>query len=120
MTNDSSMLRFNSNVFWGGATDFTTGCALSLAPNLGLLVGAILLVAFGSRIRHWKWTLTGSVVITVLFGALLGLGRPDRKGMMIAFVFLNQITMGWGQYLSIAYTQLGVSSPALFCLFAPG
>lgn len=95
-------------MFWGGATDLTTGCVLSLVPNLGLLLGGILLVLFGSRIRHWKWTLTGSVVITVLFGALLGLGRPDRKGMMIAFVFLNQITMGWGQYLSIAYTQLGV------------
>ena len=79
-----------------------------MVPNLGLLLGAILLVLFGSQIRQWKWTLTGSVVITVLFGALLGLGRPDRKGMMIAFVFINQITMGWGQYLSIAFTQLGV------------
>ncbi|OQU95233.1 hypothetical protein CLAIMM_01469 [Cladophialophora immunda] len=101
------------NVFWGGATDITTGVILSLPPNIGLVVGAIFLVAFGSRLRNWKWTLTGSVVITVLFGALLGLGRPDRKGMMIAFVVLNQITMGWGQYLSIAYTQLGVDQEDL-------
>ena len=86
-----------------------------MVPNLGLLFGAILLVLFGSRIRRWKWTLTGSVIITVLFGALLGLGRPDRKGMMIAFVFLNQVTMGWGQYLSIAYTQLGVSAALPLC-----
>ncbi|RVX72009.1 hypothetical protein B0A52_04607 [Exophiala mesophila] len=101
------------NVFWGGATDIYTGSVLSLPPNLGLLVGAILLVLFGSRLRRWKWTLTGSVVITVLFGALLGLGRPDRKAMMIAFVFINQITMGWGQFLSIAYTQLGVDQEDL-------
>jgi hypothetical protein len=48
-------------------------------PCFGLLTGAILLVLFGSRLRRWKWTLTGSVVITVLFGALLGLGTPERK-----------------------------------------
>lgn len=61
----------------------------------------------------------GSVVITVIFGALLALGTPNRKGMMIAFVFLNQIAMGWGQYLSIAYTQLGVSANFI-CYFWPG
>ena len=71
-----------SNVFWGGATDFKTGCVLSLAPNIGLVFGGILLVAFGSRLRHWKWTLTGSVVTTVIFGALLALGRPDRKAIV--------------------------------------
>ncbi|KAF5963036.1 major facilitator superfamily transporter [Fusarium coicis] len=96
------------NVFWGGATDITTGIALSLPPNVGLVVGGLILVLFGSRLRRWKWTLTASVVITTLFGALMALGQPDRKGMMIAFVFINQVAMGWGQYLSIAYTQLGV------------
>lgn len=90
---------------------------LALVPNLGLLLGAILLVLFGSRLRNWKWTLMGSVVITVVFGALLALGTPDRKGMMIAFVFLNQIAMGWGQYLSIAYTQLGVSAYTIHLFF---
>lgn len=106
----------SSNVYWGGSTNIQTGSILSLPPNFGLLTGAILLVLFGSRLRRWKWTLTGSVVITVLFGALLGLGTPERKGMMIAFVFINQVTMGWGQFLSIAYTQLGVSSVFFFSL----
>lgn len=27
----------------------------------------------------------------VVFGALLALGNPERKGMMIAFVFLCQV-----------------------------
>jgi hypothetical protein len=35
---------------------------------------------------------------------------------MIAFVFINQVTMGWGQFLSIAYTQLGVSNVLFFQL----
>ncbi|OAL17381.1 hypothetical protein AYO22_11692 [Fonsecaea multimorphosa] len=94
------------NVFWGGTTDITTGVLTSLTPNIGLVVGGMLTVAFVSRLRNWKWTLTGSVVITGLFGAPLALGQPGRKGMMIAFLVPNQITMGWGQYLSIAHTQL--------------
>ncbi|KIX92043.1 uncharacterized protein Z520_12259 [Fonsecaea multimorphosa CBS 102226] len=95
-----------ANVFWGGTTDITTGVLTSLTPNIGLVVGGMLTVAFVSRLRNWKWTLTGSVVITGLFGAPLALGQPGRKGMMIAFLVPNQITMGWGQYLSIAHTQL--------------
>ncbi|KAK3045862.1 hypothetical protein LTR09_012616 [Extremus antarcticus] len=101
------------NVFWNSASPGLAGVVLSLPPNLGLVFGGVLLVLFGSRIRAWKWTLTGSVVITVLFGALLGLVRPNRKGMMVAFVVINQICMGWGQYLSIAYTQLGVEQKDL-------
>jgi hypothetical protein len=64
----------------------------------------------------------------VVFGALLALGNPKRKGMMIAFVFLcqvrtqisvrpdvcplaklyTQVGFGWAQYLSIAFIQFGV------------
>ena len=55
-----------------------------------------------------KWTLTGSVVIMVFFGALLGLGNPDRKGMMMAFAFLSQTGFGWAQMLSITFIQFGV------------
>lgn len=65
-------------------------------------------MAFGTKLGHWKWTLTASVVIMVLFGALLGLGNPDRKGMMIAFVFLSQMGFGWAQIMSIAFIQFGV------------
>jgi hypothetical protein len=68
----------------------------------------------------------------VLFGALLGLGNPDRKGMvsrtrtrlfyfqvtdvvfqMIAFVFLAEVGFGWAQYLSIAFIQFGVDQVEL-------
>ena len=44
----------------------------------------------------------------VIFGALLALGNPNRKGMMLAFVFLAETGFGWAQYLSIAFLPLGV------------
>ena len=44
----------------------------------------------------------------VLFGALMGLVTPYNKGLMIAFAFLGQTFFGWAQYLSVAFTQLGV------------
>lgn len=56
---------------------------------LGLCFGAFLLTVLGHRIGHWKWTLTASVTMMVVFGALLALGNPERKGMMIAFVVCN-------------------------------
>ncbi|KAL4923158.1 uncharacterized protein BDV17DRAFT_296621 [Aspergillus undulatus] len=54
------------------------------------------------------FSLTGSVFVMVLFGSLLGLVTPDNKGTMIAFIFLSQAGFGWGLYLSIAITQMGV------------
>jgi hypothetical protein len=54
--------------------------------NPGLCFGAFLLTVLGHRIGHWKWTLTASVTMMVVFGALLALGNPERKGMMVAFV----------------------------------
>ena len=76
--------------------------ALTLPQNLGLALGATLLSVFGTKIGYWRWTLTGSVTIMVVFGALLALGNPDRRNMMIAFVFIAEIGFGWAQYLSIA------------------
>lgn len=49
----------------------------------------------------------------VVFGALVALGTPDRKAMMIAFVFLAEMGFGWGQYLSIAFIQFGVDQVEL-------
>lgn len=74
----------------------------------GLCFGAALLTIFGSKIGHWKWTLTASVTMMVIFGALLALGNPERKSMMMAFVFLAMTGFGWAQYLSIAFIQFGV------------
>jgi hypothetical protein len=68
------------NVFFSTEGDFVYQAILTLPQNLGLTFGAVLLSTFGSKIRHWRWTLTGSVVIMVVFGALLALGNPERKG----------------------------------------
>jgi hypothetical protein len=102
------------NVFFTNATtNIHHAVLLTLPANLGLLFGAVLLTLFGTRIGHWRWTLTGSVSIMVLFGALLALGNPDRFGMMTAFVFLGQVGFGWAQYLSIAYVQFGTDQVEL-------
>lgn len=79
---------------------------LSLPSNLGLVVGEILLITIASKIGHWKWTLTGSVFLMVFFGALLGLGNPSRKSMMMGFVFISQMGFGWAQMLSITFIQV--------------
>src|SRR3978361_2091516 len=94
--------------FTDANTSFKYAIVLTLPQNLGLTFGAVLLSSLGTRIGHWKWTLTASVTIMVVFGALLALGSPDRKGMMIAFVFLAEMGFGWAQYLSIAFIQFGV------------
>ncbi|KAF2816333.1 MFS general substrate transporter [Mytilinidion resinicola] len=99
--------------FTNETTSFRYAIVLTLPQNLGLTFGAVLLTSFGTKIGHWKWTLTASVTTMVVFGALLGLGTPDRKGMMIAFVFLAEMGFGWAQYLSIAFIQFGVDQVEL-------
>lgn len=81
---------------------------MTLPSNIGLVFGEILLITFGTKIGHWKWTLTASVTIMVFFGALLGLGTPERKGLMMGMVFLSQMGFGWAQMLSITFIQFGV------------
>ncbi|KXL47944.1 hypothetical protein M433DRAFT_76769 [Acidomyces richmondensis BFW] len=99
--------------FTNAETSFRYATVLTLPQNLGLVFGAVLLTVLGHRIGHWKWTLTGSVTVMVVFGALLALGNPDRKGMMMAFVFLAETGFGWAQYLSIAFIQFGVDQVEL-------
>ncbi|KPM43644.1 hypothetical protein AK830_g2903 [Neonectria ditissima] len=99
--------------FTDETTDFKYAIVLTLPQNLGLTFGAVLLTLFGSKIGHWRWTLTGSVTIMVVFGALLALGNPDRFGMMIAFIFLAEVGFGWAQYLSIAFIQFGTEQVEL-------
>lgn len=102
------------NVFYTDEnTDFRYGIVLTLPQNLGLTCGAVLLTLFGSAIGHWRWTLTASCVIMVLFGALMALGTPDRKGLMIAMIFLSEVGFGWAQYLSIAFIQFGTDQQEL-------
>lgn len=68
------------NVFFSAAGDYKYQAILTLPSNLGLAFGAALLSAFGTRIGHWRWQLIISVTGMTLFGALLGLGTPSRKG----------------------------------------
>jgi hypothetical protein len=100
--------------------------ALSLPGNIGLVFGAMLLICFGDVFRHYKWTLCISWAGMVFWGkqcaqhliisgtnafpigGMMAMVTPYNKGMMIAFTFLEQTFFGWAQYLSIAFTQLGV------------
>ncbi|KAF9888265.1 hypothetical protein FE257_008834 [Aspergillus nanangensis] len=93
--------------------DYHRASLLTLPQNLGLLLGAVLLTFLGNKIGHWRWTLTGSVTIMVVFGALLALATPDRFGLVVAFVFLSEVGFGWAQYLSIAYIQFGTDQVEL-------
>lgn len=81
---------------------------LSLPQGLGMATGGIALSVFGGKIGHWKWTLTGSVFIMVLFGGLLAIVTPERKIFAVCCIFFSQIGYGWSQYLSITYIQFGV------------
>jgi Fungal trichothecene efflux pump (TRI12) len=101
-------------VFWtNSTTPLKTTLLYSLPSNLGLVFGEILLICFGTAIGHWKWTLTGSVFLMVFFGALLGMGTPDNRGMMMAFVFLSQMGFGWAQMLSITFIQVSNGNVSL-------
>ncbi|KAL4891073.1 fungal trichothecene efflux pump [Aspergillus ambiguus] len=112
-----NMFYYSSSILWpqmttvlytNGGTDWRYAIVLTLPQGLAIAFGAFLLSSLGSKIRHWNWQLTGSVFIMVLFGSLLGLASPTNKGLMIAFLFLSQAGFGWGLYLSIAITQMGV------------
>ncbi|KAF9891663.1 hypothetical protein FE257_003675 [Aspergillus nanangensis] len=102
------------NVFFlPDPSDYHRAAVLTLPQNLGLLLGAVLLSFFGSKIGHWRWTLTGSVTIMVVFGALLSLATPDRFGLVMAFIFLAEVGFGWAQYLTVAYIQFGTEQTEL-------
>lgn len=94
-------------------TNFRYAIELTLPQNLGLVFGAVLLTVVGQRIQRWKWTLTASVFIMVLFGALLALAKPTNRGTIMALVFIAETGFGWAQYLSIAYIQFGADQVEL-------
>lgn len=94
-------------------TDFRYAIQLTLPQNLGLVFGAVLLTVVGQRIGHWRWTLTASVSVMVIFGALLALGKPSNRGTIMALVFIAETGFGWAQYLSIAYIQFGADQVEL-------
>lgn len=78
------------NVFYlTPTTSRTTELLLTLPPNVGLVFGACLLIAFGGVIKNWKKTLIVTWTGMTLFGALMGLCTPFNKGLMIAFCCIN-------------------------------
>ncbi|KAI1319486.1 MFS general substrate transporter [Xylariaceae sp. FL0255] len=102
------------NVFFTRAeTPFRSQVLLTLPSNLGLMTGALLMTLLDNKIGHWRWTFIRSVTIMVVFGALLALGTPERKGLVIALVFIGQAGFGWAQYVSIAYVQFGTEQVEL-------
>jgi hypothetical protein len=98
----------NSVLWSANSTNPNYGLALSLPPNIALVLGGVLLAVCGDRIRHYKLQLIVSCSGMVLFGGLLALVRLDNKGTMIAIAFLQQLFFGWAVYLGYVFAQLGV------------
>lgn len=112
-----NMFYYSSSILWptminvfytNGGVDWRYGILLSIPQGLAISFGAVLLSLLGSKIRRWHWQLTGSVFVMVVFGGLLALATPERKGLMVAFVFLSQAGYGYAIYLAIAVSQMGV------------
>lgn len=100
--------------FWiDSPTDWRGASILSLVQGFAITTGVIFLSLFGSTIKRWNWQMTGYCFVMVLFGSLLALISPDRKAMMIVFVFLSQAGYSAAIYLAIAISQLGVEQKDL-------
>jgi sugar phosphate permease len=89
-------------------TDWREAAILSLPQGLAITLGGILLSAFGSKLKRWNWQLTAAVTILVIFGSLLALATPNNRNLMIAFIVLSMLGLGYGNYLCIAMCQMGV------------
>lgn len=111
-----NMFYYSSSIIWPqminawyvAPTDWRGQAILSLPQGIAITLGGILLSAFGSKIKHWQWQLTAAVTILVIFGSLLALATPDNKGLMIAFLAISMLGLGYGNYLCIAICQMGV------------
>ncbi|KAF2465273.1 MFS general substrate transporter [Lindgomyces ingoldianus] len=112
-----TMFYYSVNIIWPTmvnvfyitpTTSRSTELLLTLPPNVGLVTGACLLIAFGNVFKRWYWTLIISWTGMTLFGALMGLCTPFNKGLMITLCCINATFFGWAQYESVAFTQLGV------------
>lgn len=117
-----NMFYYSSSILWptminvfylDDPTDWKAASLLSVVQGLAILAGVLFLSFFGSSIKRWNWQLSGYTFLMVVFGVLLALGNPDRKGMMIAFVFVSQAAYGASIYLCIAVSQMGVEQKDL-------
>ena len=96
-------------VFYGKEGEWALSAVLSAVQGIAVGTGSILLAVLGGHIKHWRWQLTGSVFVMVLFGALWALGTPHNQGFMVACTFLSQTGFAWAIYLSVTVCQLGVA-----------
>jgi hypothetical protein len=117
-----NMFYYSSSIIWPtmiavwyspDPLDWRRASILSLPQGLAITTGGLLLSIFGSKIRRWQWQHTIAIIVMVVFGSLLGLGKPTNMGMMIAFLVLSLIGYGWAIYLNIAITQMGVKQVEL-------
>ncbi|KAF2673902.1 MFS general substrate transporter [Microthyrium microscopicum] len=114
-----NMFYYSASIVWPTminswyTTDWRTAAVLSLPQNVAVMGGGILLSVFGSKLKHWNWQLTAAVTQLVIFGSLLALATPDNKNLMIAFMVLAMLGLGYGNYLCIAMCQMGVPQEQL-------
>jgi hypothetical protein len=117
-----NMFYYSSSILWptminvfylDNSLDWGYASVLSTVQGLAILTGVLFLSLFGSTIKRWNWQLTAYTFVMVVFGGLLALGTPERKGMMIIFVFISQAAYGPAIYLCIAVSQMGVEQQDL-------
>lgn len=107
------------NVIWGTAvsvlfaTSTVDGAKLALVQGFGFASGAVALGLFGGTIKRWRTMYFIMAFFATLFGGLLALMRPDRRGLSIAFTFLNSITFAWAQLMSVTFCQFGADQTEL-------
>lgn len=117
-----NMFYYSSSILWptminvfylDDPTDWRTASVLSMVQGLAILAGVLFLSFLGSKIKRWNWQLSGYTFFMVVFGSLLALGNPNRKAMVIVFVFISQAAYGASMYLCIAVSQMGVAQKDL-------
>lgn len=81
--------------------------SITVAQGISIMGGALCLALLGGYIKHWKWTMFACVTLMTMFGGLMALVDPNRRGMLMAFNVLLSMSYGWSQFLSIAYCQFG-------------
>jgi MFS family permease len=107
------------NIIWGTmvslffARSTTEAAQLSLVQGFGFMGGALAMAYCGSIIKRWRTTMFFAAFFATLFGGLLALVRPDRRGLAIACTFLNSFAYGWSQILSITFCQFGADQSEL-------
>lgn len=79
--------------------------------NLGLCVGVSILAAFGnyfSKLIGFRWSVMTSTGMMLITGGILCLVTPFNKGLMIAFVTLQQVFYAYSVIAAIALILWGV------------